>query len=97
MRRKEVLQCDKEKGVEYYFQSPNHDYCILVQTFKGIQKSASEHKVNNLSVIRPFSDFPPDIDLQNLSAYKDKFILKDGLQKAIGWDVIAVQWYWTDV
>ena len=62
-----------------------------MQTFKGIRKPASEHKLDNLSVMQPFSDFLPNIDLQNLNSYKDKFISKNELQKAISWDVIAIE------
>lgn len=86
-----LKKCDKEKGVEYYYQSQNQDCCILVQTFKGIRKPASERKLDNLSVMQPFSDFMPNINLQNLDTYKDKLILKNELQKAIGRDVVAVK------
>lgn len=73
-------KCDEEEGVEYYYLSQNQDYFILVQTFKTIRKP-SERKVDNLSVMQWFTDFLPNINLQNLHTYKDGLILKNNYKR----------------
>ena len=83
-----LKKCEnKEKGTEFYFQSPTH--CILVHTFKGIRKPASQRKVDNLPIMQGFTAILPTINLANLSEYKDKYIQKAELEKVLGRDVVS--------
>ena len=86
-----LKKCEnKEKGAEYYFQRNSH--CILVQTYKGIKKQASEHTTDNLAMPQSFNALLPQINLKDLVAdYSNKFVSKDELEKVVGQDVISLK------
>ena len=85
-----IKKCEAKKpnaGERLYFRSKSH--CVFIETYKGIKKQASEHKIDRFSLQASFDMIVPNVPLENITDYQDRFFTKEDLEEVLGRYVVS--------